>query len=150
MTIAEKLSITGAFLFFVIGLLTGTWKYWHIARSDDAKAPFYVDVAHRSALLYAFASLLLGRFAALSCFSDLTNTVAALSSLSFFALAIMSYIVHGFLQDTDNQLRRPHRLGRGVLAESSLKLFMISLIIGEVGGALILGLGALQKIWNVS
>lgn len=150
MNLAEKLCLSGAFLFFMIGLLTGTWKYWHIARSDDARAPFYVDTAHRSALLYAFASLLLGRFAALSSFSDRVNVMAALASLIFFALAIASYIVHGFLQDTDNQLRRPHRLGKGVLAESSLKLFMIALIIAEVGGAAVLGMGALLNIWNVS
>lgn len=148
MSLAEKLCLSGAFLFFMIGLVTGTWKYWHIARSHEARAPFYVDVAHRAALLYAFASLLLGRFAALSVFSDRVNCTAALASLVFFALAIASYIVHGILQDTDNQLRRPHRLGSGVLADHSLQLFMIALIIAEVGGAAVLGAGALLRIWN--
>lgn len=148
MHLAEKLCLSGAFLFFMIGLLTGTWKYWHIARSDEARAPVYVDIAHRAALFYAFAALLLSRFAALSRFSNQVNVTAALASLIFFALAIASYIVHGFLQDTDNQLKRPHRLGKGVLADSSLKLFMITLIIAEVGGAAVLGIGALLHIWS--
>jgi hypothetical protein len=148
MSLAEKLSLSGAFLFFLTGLVTGIWKYWHIARTEEARAPVYVDIAHRAALLYAFSALLLSRFAALSCFSDRVNTIAVLASLSFFGLAIGSYIVHGFLQDTDNQLRRPHRLGKGVLGDVSLKLFMISLIVAEVGGALVLGVGALLRIWN--
>lgn len=148
MTLAEKLALTGAFVFFLIGLVTGTWKYWHVARSQEGKAPFYVDTAHRAALLYAFAALLLSRFAALSAFTDRVNTAAVLASLGFFALAIASYIVHGFLQDTDNQLRRPHRLGSGHITDFGMKLFMISLILAEVGGAGVLGVGACLRIWG--
>jgi hypothetical protein len=150
MTLAEKLSLTGAFLFFLIGLLAGTWKYWHVARSDEGKAPVYVDVAHRAALLYAFAALLLSRFAALSLWPESVNIAAVLAPLAFFAGAIASYIVHGFLQDTDNQLRRPHRLGKGFISGAAIKLFMISLIIAELGGALVLGVGAGLRIWGFS
>jgi len=35
---------------FSDALLTGAWKYFHIARSPKATAPVYVDIAHRAAL----------------------------------------------------------------------------------------------------
>jgi len=31
MTLAEKLCLSAAFLFFMTGLLTGIWKYWCMA-----------------------------------------------------------------------------------------------------------------------
>jgi len=147
MSLAEKLCLTGAFVFFMTGLLTGVWKYVCIARSEKATSPRYVDIAHRSSLLYAFAALLLAQFARLSVFSDLVNTVAAASALAFFAMAIASYVVHGALRDTSNQLRRPHRLGVMTIPAALMTLFMVLLIIAEIGGSAVLGVGALLAIW---
>lgn len=79
MSLAEKYCLTAAFLFLMTGLLTGIWKYRHMARSHAATAPVYVDIAHRSSLMYAFAAILLGQMAALSRFSDQVNAWAALS-----------------------------------------------------------------------
>ena len=62
MSLAEKICLSAAFVFFMTGLLTGIWKYWHIANSEDASSPVYVDIAHRSSLLYSFAALLLAAF----------------------------------------------------------------------------------------
>jgi len=72
----------------------------------------YVDIAHRTSLLYSFAAILLAHFAALSAWSERVNIVAAAVPLAFFAAAIGGYIVHGILQDTDNQFREaaPRRL----------------------------------------
>lgn len=148
MTLAEKLCLTAAFVFFMTGLLTGIWKYLCIARSERAVAPRYVDIAHRSSLMYAFAALLLARFAALSVFSATVNAWAAGVSLLFFALAIGSYVLHGMLRDTSNQLRRPHRMGAFEIPPALMVLFMVLLIAAEVGGAAVLGAGALLAIWQ--
>jgi len=43
----------------------------------------------------------------------------------FFVAAIVSYIVHGFKQDTENQF---------VNADRALRAGMAALVIGEVGG----------------
>lgn len=148
MSLAEKICLSAAFLFFMTGLLTGIWKYRHIARSEDATSPVYVDIAHRSSLLYSFAALLLAAFSDHSVLADWVNTTAAVAALVFFAFAIGTYVIHGLLQDTDNQLRRPHRLGKRLLPPWVTGFFMLLLIIGEVGGALVLGTGAMIGVWN--
>ncbi|WP_203299808.1 hypothetical protein [Marinobacter sediminum] len=148
MSLAEKICLSAAFLFFMTGLITGIWKYRHMARSENATAPVYVDIAHRSSLLYSFAALLLTAFSAHSVFAGWVNTIAALAALVFFALAIATYVIHGLLQDTDNQLRRPHRLGKRLLPAWVTGLFMTLLIAGEVGGALVLGTGAMLGVWS--
>ena len=150
MTLAEQLCLSAAFVFFLTGLLTGVWKYAHIARSPTATAPVYVDISHRSSLLYSFAALLLARFAALSVFAPAVNAAASVAVLSFFALAIGTYIVHGILRDTDNQLQRPHRVGNLLLPSWATGVFMGFLMVAEVGGALVLGVGALLGIWQGS
>lgn len=147
MSLAEKICLTAAFLFFMTGLLTGIWKYGHMARSADAKSPTYVNVAHRSSLMYSFAALLLAVFSHYSVFPEVVNTLAALAVLLFFAFAIGTYVIHGLLQDTDNQLRRPHRLGQRLLPSWITGVFMLMLIVGEVGGTLVLGAGAMLGIW---
>lgn len=147
MSLAEKLSLTAAFVFFMTGLLTGIWKYRCMATSANASAPRYVDIAHRSSLMYSFAALLLGWFASHSVYPDWLNTLAAVSALGFFALAIGTYIIHGILRDTSNQLRKPHRLGTRTLPSWLTHTFMVILILAEVGGSLVLGSGALVGIW---
>lgn len=148
MPLAQQLCLTAAFVFFFTGLLTGIWKYRHMARTLEAVAPAYVDIAHRSSLLYSFAALLLGEFAARSVFPAWVNAAAAAAALTFFALAIGTYVVHGVLRDTDNQLRRPHRIGAVLLPPWLTGAFMALLILAEVGGALVLGIGALIGIWQ--
>ncbi len=148
MLLAEKVCITAAFVYLMAGLATGVWKYRSMINRVDAAAPYYVDIAHRSALLYSFAALLLGKLASLSAFPDAVNTTAAAVTLAFFAFAILSYIVHGFLDDTDNQLRRPHVLGRGTVPRGVVTLSMSLLVAGETGGALVLGTGAMITLWG--
>ncbi|WP_372964457.1 hypothetical protein [Marinobacter sp.] len=148
MTLAEKLCLTSAFVFFMTGLFTGIWKYWCMATSPKAAAPRYVDIAHRSSLMYGFAAMLLGWFAGYSVYADWVNTLAAIGALSFFALAIGTYIVHGILQDTSNQLRKPHKLGQSTLPNWLVHGFMVALIVAEVGGSFVLGSGALLGGWK--
>lgn len=143
---AVQLCVISAGIFFMTGLLTGVWKYVAIARSDNATAPAYVDIAHRASLLYSFAALLLGQFAALSAYSAEVNYGAAAIPLALFAAAIGGYIVHGVLNDTDNQLRRPHKVGAMALPRHALLLFMLALIAGEVGGFAVLFAGTLKTL----
>ena len=143
---AVKLCIVAAGGFFFLGLLTGAWKYFHIARSATATSPVYVDLAHRAALLYSFAALLLAVFAGLSVWSDTVNLFAAALPLAFFALSIGGYVVHGWLRDTDNQFARPHRLGRGEVHPSLLAGFMWLLMAAEIGGFAVLFAGAIQVL----
>ena len=143
MQAAETLAILAAGSFFLVGLLTGVWKYQQIHASEAAEAHPYVNIAHRTALLYAFACLLLAKFAQLSVLSDTVNTIAVAVQVVFFAAAVLSYVLHGWLADTDNQLQRPHRLGKGTLPGGLMVLFMWALIAGEIGGFLVLFYGVI-------
>lgn len=143
---AVVLCLVAAGVFFLTGLLTGVWKYGHIARSATATAPVYVDIAHRASLLYSFAAILLAHFAALSAWDNTVDLIAAALPLVFFALAIGGYVIHGVLRDTDNQLLRPHKIGSMTLPQHSLAVFMGLLIAAEVGGFLVLFAGFLKAL----
>lgn len=149
MGIAEKAALLSAGLFLLVGLLTGIWKYLQIRRSEKARAHYYVDVAHRASLMYAFACLVLERLASESAWQDTTNLMAVLAAVLFFALAVLSYVVHGALGDTSNQLRRPHRLGRGEVPALMITGFMGLLILAEVGGVAVLLAGVVQAWYGV-
>lgn len=143
---AVKLCVVASGVFFMAGLLTGAWKYFHIAHSADAVAPAYVDIAHRAALLYSFAALLLAVFATLSAWSATVDLLAAALPLAFFAFAIGSYVLHGLLRDTDNQLRRPHRLGPATVHPVAIAGFMWALMAAEIGGFAVLFAGFLKTL----
>jgi hypothetical protein len=102
-----KWVLFAAGLIFVWALLLGVWKYRQMATSPEAKAHFYVDTAHRAALLYSFATLLIAAFVELSEWSTAVNLAAAFAVISFFVAAIAFYVFHGLTQDTDNQFREP-------------------------------------------
>ncbi|MDX1497976.1 MAG: hypothetical protein R3352_10500, partial [Salinisphaeraceae bacterium] len=57
------------------------------------------------------------------------------------------YALHGWLNDTDNQLRKPHRLGSATLPGFMIGGFMWALIIAEVGGFSVLLYGCLQTLY---
>src|SRR6218665_544349 len=142
---AVSLAIIASGIFFLSGILTGVWKYLAIMRSEKAEAPYYVNIAHRTSLLYAFAAQLLAVFAYLSAWSECINFWATLMPLVFFAAAIFTYVVHGALRDTDNQLANPHRLGSVTLPGFLLQGFMWALIIAEIGGFIVLFAGVLRS-----
>ena len=148
MSLAEKLSITSAVLFLVVGLVTGIWKYVAIVRSNNAAAPVYVDVLHRATLMYAFACMILYALAGLSVWTDSVNTAAVVAVVAFFVLANLTYLIHGLLRDTDNQFQKPYAVGGRPLPAPLLHGFMFALIAGELGGVLVLAAGALAGIWG--
>ena len=142
-SVAVKLAIIFSGLFLWVGMFTGVWKYWQIRKSLQARAHYYVDIAHRSSLLYAPASLILAVMAAFSVWSALWNLVFVFLNLFFFSASILSYVLHGFLQDTNNQFKEPHRLGKRILPKSVMIFSMCLLVLSELfaTGMLILGTG---------
>ncbi|MEO9328423.1 hypothetical protein [Gordonia aurantiaca] len=127
--------VAGVILAWALAL--GVWKYHGIRTSPDRSAHVYVDIAHRAALMYSFATLVLAALVELSAFPTRVNVVAATVPIVFFVAAIVSYCVHGALRDTDNQFLDPTP---GTYA------FMIALIIGEIGGVLVLLAGVVARL----
>ena len=140
------LAIVSAGVFFLVALLTGVWKYLQIRGSETASAHPYVDIAHRASLMYSFAAMLLAQFAEISQLSESVEWWAVLFPLVYFAYAILLYIVHGALQDTENQLKPPFRMGALVLPPVFVGLSMWSLIVAEIGGFLVLFYGVLVAL----
>jgi uncharacterized membrane protein YgdD (TMEM256/DUF423 family) len=138
---AVKISVIFSGVFLWVGMLTGVWKYWQIKQSVQARAHYYVDIAHRSSLLYAPASLIIAVMAKLAVWSESWTTVFVLTNLIFFSASIVSYILHGFLKDTSNQFKIPHQLGSRILPKWMMLCFMLALIVGELfaTGMLLIG-----------
>ena len=101
----QNLAVLASGSFLMCGLITGVWKYRQISASPEHQAHPYVDIAHRASLLYSFASLVLAEFASRSPLSTAITYACVTAPLVFFAVAVGSYIVHGWARDTDNQFR---------------------------------------------
>jgi hypothetical protein len=127
--IATIVTILAAGLIFLLALVLGIWKYRQMATSENHLAHPYVDIAHRAALLYSFATMLVAVFVELSAWPTWVNLTAAMVLVFFFVAAIFEYIVHGIRRDTTNQFEHP---------TPTLTAGMIALIIGEVGGFAVL------------
>lgn len=116
-------------LILLWGLALGVWKYHGIRTSPEHRAHIYVDIAHRAALMYSFATLVIAALVELSKWSTAVNLIAAGSMIVFFVGAIAAYMVHGALRDTENQYADP---------APGLGAMTIALIIGEMGGCIVL------------
>jgi len=146
--LSVKISLTSSFAFFMLALITGVWKYSLMTQSDKGQSRYYVDIAHRSSFLYAYAALLLAVFSYLSQFSEWLNTLAVVGSVFFYGAAVLGYVYQGMLNKTNNQIRSSIRKEPSSTPMWLTHLFTFSLIVAEIGGALILGLGAMQAIWS--
>lgn len=120
--------LLGAGVMFLLALVFGIWKYRQMATSDDHLAHPYVDTAHRAALLYSFATLLMATFVELSGWSETVDLACAGILYFFFLAAVLTYAFHGWRRDTANQFRDPGRVPRG-----SVHPFMAALMTGEIG-----------------
>jgi hypothetical protein len=130
-----KIVLLAAAVMFLWALVLGVWKYQQIAASAEHRAHFYVDTAHRASLLYSFALLLIAVFVELSGFGELVNLLAAGAMTAYFYGAVGSYTVQGWRGQTDNQFRD---------AAPVVHAFMITLIVAEIGGWLVLIAGFLD------
>lgn len=133
----QDIAIIASGAFLLLGLVTGVWKYRQIRLSSDHQAHPYVDIAHRASLLYAFACLVIAEFASRSPLSEALTMACVLAPLSFFAIAVGAYIVHGFKRDTDNQFEDPGWISTWT---------MYALIAAEVGG---FGLLFVAVVWDM-
>jgi hypothetical protein len=124
-----KVVLLASALMFLWALLLGVMKFRQMDASEEGLAHPYTDIAHRAALMYSFALLLVATFVELSGWGVLVNLLAAGALAFYFYAAVAGYMVHGLKRDTDNQFRRP---GRG------LEAFMGTLIVAEIGGWLVL------------
>lgn len=148
LTLDVRLAILFSGIFLLMGMLTGVWKYLEIRNSARFRAHYYVDIAHRASLLYAPASLILAVLAYFSVWSETANLIFVAANIFFFAASILSYILHGLLKDTSNQFQVPHRMSRFSLPTALMTLFMILLIVAELGSTFMLVLGAARGLFG--
>ena len=130
-----KVVLLAAGLTFLWALALGIWKYRQMSQPPDHQAHFYVNTAHRAALLYAFAITMLAVFVQFSAWSETVDLIAALLPIFFFLAAIFSYMVQGIRAQTDNTFRD---------GAPGLHPFMYSLIVAEIGGVR----GAARRLRN--
>ncbi|MFE7797652.1 hypothetical protein [Nocardia sp. NPDC057440] len=116
-------------LIFLWALVLGVWKWQAMTTSPEGLAHPYVDIAHRSALLYSFATALIAAFVELSGWPTAVNSAAAATIILLFVVTIANYIRLGLTRETDNQMRNP---------PSSMRFVLAALIIGEIGGFCVL------------
>lgn len=121
---------------FLWALLLGALKYRQILRSPEYRAHPYTDVAHRAALLYSFALLLVSTFVQFGRWSFSVNLAAGSAMALYFAMAVAGYTWHGIRQDTENQFT-----GGG----TALTAFMASLMTVEIGAWLVLVAGFVDR-----
>ncbi|MGX7694157.1 hypothetical protein J8M97_25200 [Gordonia polyisoprenivorans] len=119
-------------LILLLALVLGVWKYQQMLTAPDHLAHPYVDIAHRAALMYSFATALLAALVQFSAWPAWLDLVAAGIPIVFFLGAILTYIGHGMRRDTTNQFAHPDR---------ALRLAMAALILGEIGGVTVLLIG---------
>ena len=127
--IDTRLTLLAAGLIFLLALALGVWKYRQMAVSENHLAHPYVDIAHRAALLYSFATLLIAVFVELSTWPTWVNLTAAMVVVAFFVIAIVTYIGHGMKRDTTNQFSE---------ATAVVHAGMFALIVAEIGGFAVL------------
>lgn len=136
--IDTRLVILAAGLMFLWALLLGVLKYRQILASPDGVAHPYTDIAHRAALLYSFAFVLIAVFVELSAWPTAVNLWAAGALGLFFVVSVYSYMHHGLRKDTDNQLKQP---------SVQIRRFMTVLIAAEIGGFVVLLAGYIASFW---
>ena len=133
-----KAVLLAAGAMFLLALVLGVWKYRQMASAEDHLAHPYVDTAHRAALLYSFATLLVAAFVQFSGWSELVDGICAGIIYFFFLGAVGTYIWHGWRRDTDNQFRDP------APSAAAVHGYMAALIVGEIGAFSVLLAGFLD------
>lgn len=147
METASELTLFACGTFFLTGLLTGIWKYLSIRKSPTSEAHRYVNIAHRASLQYSFAALVLLKLLEFSPYTESTDLIAVSLPLFFFSVAIITYIFHAALRDTDNQFQQPYRLGKYRIKPFVFHSFVWFLAIGEISGFAVLFIGAIRTLF---
>jgi hypothetical protein len=135
MTAAVKLCVFASGLFLLAGMGLGVLKYRGMMRSAEHRAPAYIDIGHRAALLYSFAALVLAKLAEFSPYPSTITVIAAAVPLLYFALTIIIYAKLGWQGREETQFS-----DRNFITTWG----MYALIAGEIGGVAFLLWGFAQ------
>ncbi|SLA43668.1 integral membrane protein [Mycobacteroides abscessus subsp. abscessus] len=130
LSLAVRLALIFSGIFLWVGMLTGVWKYWQIRASAQARAHYYVDIAHRSSLLYAPASLILAVLAYFCIWDATVILMCVILNLVFFSFSF----------------KQPHQIATRTLPSWCMSLAMLLLIVAELGGTSVLLLGAIYGL----
>lgn len=137
MITAYQVAIFAAGIFFLNGLITGVWKYNQMVESTEGTAHPYVDIAHRTSLLYSFAAVLIANFVQISELSAVVELIATVLLVGYFGLAIIGYMVQGAIRKTENQFRD---------VSNAIRWFMWTLIVVEISSFLVLFYGVIAAL----
>lgn len=94
-------------------------------------------------MLYAAASLILSFLSYFTVLNENITLWCVFANILFFSFSILVYILHGYLQDTTNQFKRPHKLGCFSLPSWLMSLMMVGLIVTELLATAILVIGTI-------
>ncbi len=119
-----KILILFAGVFLLVGMLTGVWKYATIMKSEASKSSMYVDIAHRNALLFSFACLVMAKLMEFNPFSSAIQLTIVLIPLFYFSLTTINQIKEGLAGRTETIFKDRN---------FSTTWFTYGLIVGEVG-----------------
>lgn len=136
MVFAVKITLTFSGLYLLAGMLIGIVKFRKTMRSTEHRSPVYIDIAHRAALLYSFAALVIARLLEENAFGEIILVPATLIVLAFFSLTILGYLVTGLKNETENLFRERN---------FTTTWFMYALISAEIIGFVTIFSGFLIK-----
>ena len=125
MNLAVNITLAASGIFLVVGMIGGILKYHGMMTRPDHCAHPYIDIAHRSSLLYSFAALVMATLLTYSPYSENVQLVITGVPLFFFAMAIAQYYRLGLAGGTTNQFG-----ARNFATTWGMYL----LIVGEIGG----------------
>jgi len=94
-----------------------------------------------------FSVILLAIFVSLVQFLGVVVFLALSAVFFYFASSIFSYFIHGLLQDTDNHLKPPFRVGKTSISANLISVHMWMLITAEVFGFLVLFYGVIVALF---
>ena len=132
MTLATKISLLASGIFLLSAMLIGIAKYRQMLVRETHQANAYVDVAHRAALLYSFAALVIAELVKYSPFGENLQLLTVAAPLVYFALTIVQYVKLGWLGREETQFADRNFVTVWV---------MYSLIAGEIGSIALLVAG---------
>jgi hypothetical protein len=130
------MALLAAGVMFLWALLLGVQKYAQILASPDGHAHPYTDIAHRAALLYSFAFVLIAAMVSFGAWSETVNLVCIALLAAYFFQAVAGYMAHGLRKDTVNQFTPP--------VPGWMRLGMVTLIVAEIGAFAVLLAGFIR------
>ena len=136
MTLSVKLALAASGFFLLVGMLFGVVKYWKTMQSAEHRAPVYIDIAHRAAFMYSFASLVLAKLLESSPYAERIQVGALGLVLLFFTITVFGYFATGLRDRTDNMFRARN---------FTTTWHMCLLIAGEIGGLAVILWGFISK-----